>query len=89
MYLFSGPMIVVQNMKVDWFYQFKDAIIPSGDKDSDGNDLEPEVGDLLMHVITVFWKVCYTDRRISDHDCIPRYYLATRIAATHYQYVRL
>jgi Ca2+/Na+ antiporter len=48
-----------QNMKVDWFYQFKDAIIPAGDKDENGVDMEPSGGDLAMHMLTVFWKVAF------------------------------
>jgi hypothetical protein len=47
-------------MKVDWQLQFKDALLPNGEKDDNGEDLEPSGTDLAMHFLTVFWKVCYT-----------------------------
>jgi len=52
-----------RRMKVDWQLQFKDALLPNGEKDDNGDDLEPSGMDLTMHFLTVFWKVFFA--------CIP------------------
>jgi len=51
------------DMKVDWMLQFKDALMPAGEKDERGNDLEPSGIDLFMHFMTIFWKAFFA--------CIP------------------
>jgi len=47
------------DMKVDWYYQFHAALYPAGEKDEEGNDMEPGTVEMVMHFFTFFWKVLF------------------------------
>lgn len=43
-----------------WREQFEQAIEMGGDIDEDGNKLEPETMDYVMHSLTFFWKIIFS-----------------------------
>mmetsp|Transcript_23241 Transcript_23241/g.72650 ORF Transcript_23241/g.72650 Transcript_23241/m.72650 type:complete len:566 (+) Transcript_23241:933-2630(+) len=46
-------------IKALWRDQFVDAITVHGDKDEDGNVSPPSGMDMLMHFLTIFWKMLF------------------------------
>jgi len=47
-------------MKVGYRQQFETAMRVAGELDDDGNELPPSGSDLIMHFLTIFWKVLFS-----------------------------
>jgi Ca2+/Na+ antiporter len=55
----KAKMEAWEEMKAAYRVQFETALRVAGDLDDDGNELPPSGTDMLMHFLTVFWKVFF------------------------------
>jgi len=60
---FGRQSQLIKEMRMGYKAQFETAMRVAGETDDDGNELPPSSVDLLMHFLTIFWKVLFA--------CIP------------------